>query len=78
MECWEVRRCPEEVRKGCPAYRTGNTTELRCRRLAPLERMFEGTEFDSDGRIVGSPVMKCFSCPVYHARRETATRFGTE
>jgi hypothetical protein len=78
MVCWKAKQCPEDVRETCPAYRTGNTSELKCRRLAPLERMFEGTEFDCNGRMVGNPVIRCFSCPVYHSQRETAKRCRAE
>ena len=68
MECWKVKGCPKELRESCPAFLTGNTSDARCRRLAPLERIFQGSTFDCCGRLVGDPVMMCFTCPVYHSK----------
>ncbi len=72
MECWKAKQCSKEVKESCPAYQTGNTTELRCRRFAPLDRIFEGALSDGDGRMMGKPGIKCFSCPVFLSRRRSA------
>ena len=74
MECWKVKECPKELRENCPAFQTGNTTNLRCRRLAPLDRIFQGSTFDCRGRLVGDPVLMCFNCPVYLFHRSATGR----
>jgi hypothetical protein len=73
MECWKTKQCPKEVMERCPAYRTENTTELRCRRFAPLERIFEAARSDGDRLLIGKPVIKCFSCPVFLSRKQTTS-----
>jgi hypothetical protein len=70
MECWKTKQCPKEVMERCPAYRTGNTTELRCRRFAPLERIFEAARSAGDREPAEKPVIKCFDCPVFLFRKQ--------
>ncbi len=55
MPCWEYVKCPEEVRKECPAYRSGG--EIKCWEVPSCvcQQKREGL---------------CLRCPVYLSLRD--------
>jgi hypothetical protein len=65
MHCYEMAECPVEIRSKCEAFKTGHTTDLKCREYAPVSTMLEGSTYRSDGSVKDI-VIRCHSdCAFY-------------